>query len=122
MKILLEHKNQIPERLKELRDSRKWSKTYVANKIGKTLSTYANWEYGTREPDANTLIKLAKLYNVSVGYLLGTTENPIETTKEKILNNIEDVELRRFLSEIQTASVEDLDKLFKVWKIIKGEN
>lgn len=60
------------ERLISLRESRGWSKTYVANHLGlKNMQTYANYEYGRREPDLETTTKLAKLFNVSTDYLLG---------------------------------------------------
>ncbi len=46
-------------------------KTLVANKLGlKNMATYANWEYGTREPDNQSLIDLAAIYGVTVDYLL----------------------------------------------------
>ncbi|QHJ74707.1 transcriptional regulator [Lactobacillus phage JNU_P1] len=35
------------------------------------MQTYANYEYGRREPDLETTTKLAKLFNVSTDYLLG---------------------------------------------------
>lgn len=60
------------ERLISLREARGWSKTYVANHLGlKNMQTYANYEYGRREPDLETTAKLANLFNVSTDYLLG---------------------------------------------------
>ena len=35
------------------------------------MQTYANYEYGRREPDFETTKKLANLFNVSTDYLLG---------------------------------------------------
>jgi len=124
---LTDNKNKISQRLQELRKNRKWTKTYVADMLGKTLSTYANYEYGTREPDADTLIKIAKLYNVSVGYILGLTDNPVEITKKEeekneFLKKIEDIELRKFIANIPNLPIEDLNKLYVLWKIIKDEN
>lgn len=58
-------------RLTNLRESEGWSKTYVANRLNLNLSTYANYEYGNREPDFETIGKLADLFNVSADYLLG---------------------------------------------------
>lgn len=63
------------ERLISLREARGWSKTYVANHLGlKNMQTYANYEYGRREPDLETTSKLAELFGVSVDYLLGRPE------------------------------------------------
>lgn len=60
------------DRLRELRESKGWSQKYVATKLGiKQSSTYANWEYGLRDPDTETLTKLADLYDVQTDFLLG---------------------------------------------------
>ncbi|WP_324718535.1 helix-turn-helix domain-containing protein [Limosilactobacillus fermentum] len=60
------------KRLSALREQKGWTKTYVAKQIGLTsMQTYANYEYGRREPDFETTKKLANLFNVSTDYLLG---------------------------------------------------
>lgn len=64
-------KSNLAKRLEQLRENNGWTKTLVANKLGlKNMATYANWEYGTREPDNQSLIDLAAIYGVSVDYLL----------------------------------------------------
>ncbi|WP_124031972.1 helix-turn-helix domain-containing protein [Limosilactobacillus vaginalis] len=64
--------SEFGERLTNLRESKGWSKTYVAKAIGlSSMQTYANYEYGRREPDFSTVNKLANLFNVSTDYLLG---------------------------------------------------
>ena len=68
------------ERLTNLRESKGWSKTYVAKAIGlSSMQTYANYEYGRREPDFNTVNKLANLFNVSTDYLLGRKKSESKT-------------------------------------------
>ena len=50
--------SEFGERLTNLRESRGWSKTYVAKAIGlSSMQTYANYEYGRREPDFKMLKK-----------------------------------------------------------------
>ncbi|MCY7988593.1 helix-turn-helix domain-containing protein [Bacillus spizizenii] len=57
--------------LTELREKKGWSKSLVAKKLGlKTMSTYANWEYGLRKPDGEMLVKIANLYGVTTDYIL----------------------------------------------------
>lgn len=63
---------KLGDNLKELREGRGWSQKYVAERMKiKQSSTYANWEYGIRDPDTETLSRLADLYEVTTDYLLG---------------------------------------------------
>ncbi|WP_100406641.1 helix-turn-helix domain-containing protein [Bacillus solitudinis] len=65
------------KRLEKLREREGWTKSLVAKKLNiKTVSTYANWEYGIRQPDNEMLVKLADLYDVTTDYLLGRVDNP----------------------------------------------
>ncbi|MCD7951374.1 MAG: helix-turn-helix domain-containing protein [Synergistaceae bacterium] len=60
------------KRLKALRESAGFtSKEDFAKKIGVALNTLYRWESGTREPDSETMLKLARLLNTSVSYLVG---------------------------------------------------
>ena len=82
--------SKIGERLTNLREEHGWSKTHTASKLGvKAMSTYANWEYGNREPDAEMLTKIADLYEVTVDYLLGRSDikNPEQLTYAGIKND-----------------------------------
>lgn len=85
---------ELAKRLTNLRESKGWTKTYVANKLGiKTLSTYANYEYGLREPDMETLSRIADIYEVTVDYLLGRTSvknNSMVLGKEIDINTLPD--------------------------------
>ncbi|MDN4139827.1 helix-turn-helix transcriptional regulator [Bacillus velezensis] len=67
--------------LTELREKKGWSKSFVAKKLGiKTMSTYANWEYGLRKPDGEMLVRIATLYGVTTDYLLtGKEPNQFNT-------------------------------------------
>ena len=78
--------SEFGERLTNLRESKGWSKTYVAKAIGlSSMQTYANYEYGRREPDFSTVNKLANLFNVSADYLLGrkTVDNKTADLADK---------------------------------------
>ncbi|PAD69903.1 transcriptional regulator, partial [Bacillus sp. 7586-K] len=53
--------NKTPKILENLREKKGWTKSLVAKKLGiKTVSTYANWEYGIRQPDNEMLVKIAE--------------------------------------------------------------
>lgn len=59
------------QRLKAERERRNWSQKFVAEKVGITNTVLSNYERNYRDPDTETLRKLADLYEVSVDYLLG---------------------------------------------------
>ncbi len=67
---------KLHERIAHLRNQQGFTQQRVADAIGISRGAYANYEVGTREPDAETLSKLADLYQVSTDYLLGRTDDP----------------------------------------------
>ena len=84
--------SEISERITALREQRGWSKTYVAKKLGLNLSTYANYEYGNREPDISTLQKIADLFNVTTDYLINGTnssDKPLARNQKLIAYSID---------------------------------
>ncbi|MFP7153791.1 helix-turn-helix domain-containing protein [Weissella paramesenteroides] len=62
-------------RLKELRKQRYCTLQNVADAIGVSNGTVANYENEKREPNIATLIKLADYFDVSVDYLIGHEKN-----------------------------------------------
>ncbi|MBW0437970.1 helix-turn-helix transcriptional regulator [Lactobacillus crispatus] len=71
-------------RLKTLRENAGWTKTYVATLLHLPLTTYANYEYGKREPDIDTIAKISTLFNTSTDYLMGKTDNPFSNDEKDI--------------------------------------
>lgn len=63
-------------RLRKARISKGFTQDYVARIIGTKYQTISNYERGTRDPDTETLARLADLYEVSVGWLVGQTNDP----------------------------------------------
>ena len=62
---------KLAERLRELRTQRGWRQRDVAEKVFVERTSYVNYETGRTRPELDTLVRLARLYGVSVGYLLG---------------------------------------------------
>lgn len=103
-----DYMSKLSERLTYLRESKGWSKTLVVKKLGlKNLGTYANYEYGTREPDMEIIVKLAKLYEVTTDYLLGNTDNPTGNIDVKQAEITDDQVIMTF--EGKPIQPEDLD-------------
>lgn len=72
-------------RLKDLREDHDYTQQQVADKIGITQRKYSYLETGVQQLTAEVLVALARLYQVSVDYLLGETDRPArypESTRE----------------------------------------
>jgi transcriptional regulator with XRE-family HTH domain len=52
----------------------------VAQYLGVSRTAVTHWESGKKRPDLVNLVKLADLYNVSLDYLMGRTDNPAPVT------------------------------------------
>lgn len=73
----------LPKRLKELREKSGYLQKFVADKLGVKSNTLSGYENGTRSPDPDMLISLAKLYDVTTDYLLGKSDSPALTEKDE---------------------------------------
>ena len=62
------------ERLKELRLYKGLTQQKVADSLGCNQSAVGKYERGELEPNIETLIKLARLFDVTVDYLTGNTD------------------------------------------------
>jgi transcriptional regulator with XRE-family HTH domain len=65
-------------RLLELRKKSGFSQEKVSEILGVTRQAVSKWENGQGLPDANNLVELGALYNVSVDYLLTGKTNVLE--------------------------------------------
>lgn len=59
------------ERLKAVRNARKETQRDMAERLGVTVRTIANWEAGDRTPTIEMLSQIASTYSVTTDYLLG---------------------------------------------------
>lgn len=62
------------ERLVLLRKEKSLSQEDVAREFGVVVRAYQRYEYGQREPQLSTLVKMADFYEVSLDYLAGRSE------------------------------------------------
>jgi len=68
-------KNKIGERLKKLRGDMEISQAKLGAILNIPQQTYDRWEQGKTQPDADTLIRLALYFDVTVDYLIGKTSD-----------------------------------------------
>lgn len=96
------------EILKNERKTKQLSQEELAEKLNMTKSAICNYERGIRKPNNDTLMQIAKFFDVSVDYLLGLDnvdcapntlnysgdndeeKNEITNIVNQILNNIND--------------------------------
>ena len=71
------------ERLKEIRNDKDYTQNDIANYLNISQVQYSRYETGIRIIPIDLLAKLAKLYQVSIDYLLGLTDvrNPYPPSK-----------------------------------------
>ena len=58
------------EKLKALREARGWTQLQVANRIGLSKAMISAYETASKAPSIEALIRLSRLFGVSVDYLV----------------------------------------------------
>lgn len=106
------------ERLKQLRNvyRPKLTQQALSEELNITRAAYARYETGDNEPDIETLIRLAKFYNVSIEYLITGKRNVkcINLFSHKV-----NPKLAILCNELLDASDDKLDHLIHFWEFIK---
>ena len=64
------------QRLRDLREDHDMSQTQLAKLLGMSQTGYSKYETGENDIPTAILIKLSALYQTSIDYLLGETDNP----------------------------------------------
>lgn len=97
------------DRLKHLRNAKNLTQTQLSKELNISRGTYAHYEINKREPDFDTLQKLADFYNVSTDYLLGRSNEMMSVSYLKsdittFVNSIDEA-LHHYLTTISKAIV-----------------
>lgn len=66
----------LAKRLRKCRDEAGLTQIKVAIYCDITEKAYQNYELGVHEPKVSILARIARLYNVSIDYLVGLTDDP----------------------------------------------
>ncbi|HHY66654.1 MAG TPA: helix-turn-helix transcriptional regulator [Alicyclobacillus sp.] len=70
------------DRLRQLRRNSGMSQKDLASSIGVTERAFRFYESGDREPTIEQLVKLADIFNVSLDYMTGRTNDPTPPKKD----------------------------------------
>lgn len=87
----------IGDRLKNARENKNLEQKEVANLLKVSISTVSGWENSYRTPPLKKLIKLAKVYETSLDYLVGFEH---KSDKEDLIELI--AELKKKIEYIET--------------------
>lgn len=72
----------ICDRIRELREKTGMSARKFAEEMGMKYTTYYGYETGSREPGSDSIVALAKYYNVTTDYILGIEKSPAPAEAE----------------------------------------
>lgn len=64
------------KRIRDLREDNDLTQKVISKELSCSQQVYSNYELGQRDIPTDILIKLSKIYNVSVDYILEITDNP----------------------------------------------
>lgn len=108
-------------RLSYLRKSKGKTQEDISKVLGVTRPAYTAYETGKRNPDYDTLEKIADYYDVSIDYLLGRTDDKdfSKNDDKEFEAFANDPELQKWYKELPESKEEDLRRLRKMWEILK---
>lgn len=80
------HSNEFKSTLKEFRQQKGLSQKELADLLGTTRDTVANWEHGRGRPNIEMLALIARVFDTSADTLLGVPIRSGESGEIKIKN------------------------------------
>ena len=83
------------KRIRDLREDADMTQKQVAEKLFLQLTQYRRYECGESELPMNIAINIAKLYNVSLDYIAGLTNEKMGLTESALTDN-ETLLIKRF--------------------------
>ncbi|SDX04482.1 DNA-binding transcriptional regulator, XRE-family HTH domain [Paenibacillus sp. PDC88] len=105
----------LSQRLLALRKEKKLTQQEISKLLKMARTTYSGYENGSREPDNETLDKIANFFGVSVDYLLGRTEQKKQVLSESSrvlidsLNLTDEEIMSRIKFEVDGIALEEED-------------
>lgn len=99
------------ENLKTLRIEKGMSQQFLADQLHVTRQTISKWERGLSVPDADMLIALSEMFEVSVSTLLNRSINEEDT--------LENTLLAEKLEQLNLQLAQRNQRSHKVWKVIR---
>ncbi len=97
--------NIISKYLQFLRKSNNYTQDDLAKKLGISRQAVSKWETGAAIPDPEVLLKISKLYNVTINDILEPKIQPHRITDFEQISTISEKELKEVLEQFDTKSL-----------------
>ena len=97
--------NIISKYLQFLRKSHNFTQDDLAKKLDISRQAVSKWETGTAVPDLEVLLKISKLYNITINDILEPKIQPQKITDFEQISTISEKELKEVLSQFGAASL-----------------
>lgn len=91
----------LANRIQELRKQKGWSQTELASKIGVSYTQMSRYEIKGVQPPANTLKKMADVFDTTVDFLISGDKD------EKVKASLKDAELLQQFKAVEQFSDDD---------------
>lgn len=108
-------------KLKRLRESKNMLQKDLAKELNIAPTTISGYELETREPDNETLKKIANYFNVTIDYLLDN-ENSVDKSEYELREKINFTNFlirNKYLKKDETFTDKDIDSLINFININK---
>ncbi len=97
--------NIISKYLQFLRKSHNYTQDDLAKKLGISRQAVSKWETGATIPDLEVLLKISKLYNITINDILEPKVQPRRITDFEQISTISEKELKEVLKQFDTKSL-----------------
>lgn len=97
--------NIISKYLQLLRKSNNYTQDDLAKKLGISRQAVSKWETGTSIPDLEVLLKISKLYDITINDILEPKIQPQRITDFEQISTISEKELKEVLEQFDTNSL-----------------
>jgi transcriptional regulator with XRE-family HTH domain len=81
------------DRIAHLRERSTLTQEELANKLGISRASLSHYETSRREPDYDTINKIASFFKVSIDYLLGRSDHPDQVLDDDVRDFVDNLEL-----------------------------
>lgn len=97
--------NIISKYLQFLRKSNNYTQDDLAEKLGISRQAVSKWETGMTIPDLEVLLKISKIYDITINDILEPKIQPQRITDFEQISTISEKELKQVLEQFDTNSL-----------------